>query len=164
MLHNQFSVAPWYGFMLIYGGRIPASNLPMRTLFSIFADIGGQRVGVCLRKSQRIWRADGVPSLHSLPLPQHQSVCLYMYLSLSQQMDPGKYWDAANLLLYMLDCRRTQTHTNIYILRILICFGRTYQLRAFLPKCCMCRSIFLVELYKTRASQVLPSSLICSEC
>lgn len=45
-------------------------------------------------------------------------------------MDPGEYWDAANLLLYMLDCRETQKHTNTYILHSLICFSRIHQLRA----------------------------------
>lgn len=68
-------------------GRLsPSSNLHVHTLFSLLADIGWCR-GVCLRESCHIWRADGVPFLH-------HTVCLYVYLSLSQQMDPGEYWDA----------------------------------------------------------------------
>lgn len=54
------------------------------------------------------------PSILSHSLPRHRSVCLYMYLSLSQQMDPGEYWDATNLLLYMLHSRDTHTRTQTH--------------------------------------------------
>lgn len=99
-----------YGFTFVSGGRNAASNLHKRTLISIFADIGGQRVGVCLRKSQRIWGADGDP-LPPLSSCASASVCLSLHVPLPSLSRWAQENTGTNLLLYMLDCRHTQKST-----------------------------------------------------
>lgn len=60
-------------------------------------------------------------------------------------MDPGEYWDAANLLLYMLDCRHTHNkHTNTYIPYSIICQSRVYQLSALFPISAVYSKIFRI--------------------
>lgn len=134
-------------FLLYYSTGLMCVGLfwsfpPTYTLFSNFSDIGWGGGAVPYMKGR--W---GFPS----------SISLYMYLCLSQQMDPGEYWDAPNLLFYMHNCRHTHTkHPYTYSLCSLICFSRIQQLKAFFSSSSGCTvGSFLVvnkELSKIRAS------------
>ena len=107
-MHYKLSLVLWYVLVLWLNGWRPESNLHMHT-FTFFADI---EWGQGLYDGQMGSPPSPLlPSLPSIPpsLPQHQSVCLYMYLSPSLNR-----WTPENTGTLLICCTHTHKNTHIY--------------------------------------------------
>lgn len=129
-----FFIVLLYRHLFLVGGVLPPTYTDTHC-----ADIEGQQGGGLSEKVQTYMKGRWgslPPSLHSLPPPQHQSVCLSVFICSSPSLSRWTQENTGTLLISCSTCSTAEKHnkhTNTYILYSIICQNRVYHLRALFP-------------------------------